>query len=167
MANEIAETIKEEATERIDPEYILKSRYFINKDVGTVVCRLTVEYYEEEDDLDEDSIDEFYDSSSGGADEIIQSMFEDTFHESCSDTNREFVGKAMCVEPDEFDMVFGKRLAYSKAKLKYLIAKRKADGQALKFIEELKTKGTNKLFKTAKNIKVAENRIKGLLKETK
>lgn len=168
MANEIAETIKEEATERIDPEYILKSRYFINKDVGTVVCRLTVEYCEdEEDDLDEDSINEFYDSSTGGADEIIQSMFEDTFHESCSDTNREFVGKAICVEPDEFDIVFGKRLAYSKAKLKYLIAKRKADGQALKFIEELKTKGTDKFLKTTKNIEVAENRIKGLLKETK
>lgn len=170
MANEIVKTIKQESIEKIDSEYALKSRYFINENVGTVVCRLTVEYNEnEEDDLDEDSIDDFLadNSSTEGTDYIIQDMFEDTFYESCSDTNREFVGKAVCIEPDEFNIVFGKRLAYSKAKLKYLRAKRKADGQALKFIEELKTKGTDKFFEATKNIEVAENRIKGLLKETK
>ena len=47
------------------------------------------------------------------------------FVEYCLDTNLSFTGKAVCVEPDVFNVDFGKKMAYDKAIIKLFDAKRK------------------------------------------
>ena len=48
-----------------------------------------------------------------------------SFFEYCSNYSISFIGKATCFEPDEFNIEFGKKLAYDKAMFKFINAKRK------------------------------------------
>ena len=106
--------IKEVKEERFKNNCFLAVTYFINESKKIVVCKL-----------------EPYASSFSG---FIDEPFTDFVEEKCSIdviSTRQFfinccindistIGKAVCIEPDEFDVEFGKKIAYDKAMFKLL-----------------------------------------------
>ena len=98
--------------------------YFINASKRIIVCKIEPYIADEQFPLF---------SIRNGLD-YKQSMAK-SFFEMCGDTNTSFVGKAVCMEEDEFNVEFGKRLAYDKAMFKLFDAKKKFFMESIKDLE--------------------------------
>lgn len=88
--------------------------YYINTKKKVIVCVVDpfVNYYHDEDD-----------------------MYVD-FFELCDDNDIEFIGKAFCMEEDEFNVEFGKKIAYDKAMMKLFLNENKFIKERIKVAEK-------------------------------
>jgi hypothetical protein len=95
-----------------------------------------------------------------------QSMAK-SFFEMCGETNTSFVGKAVCMAEDEFNVELGKKIAYDKAMLKLFDAKKKFFMGSIKDLEsyiaadkELINDVDKQIARTAERF---EKKIKGVM----
>ena len=98
--------------------------YFINEKKKVIVCK--VEPYVVEEQFS------FFTTRKGL--DYKQSMAK-SFFEMCGETNTSFVGKAVCMAEDEFNVELGKKIAYDKAMLKLFDAKKKFFMESIKDLE--------------------------------
>ena len=124
--------IKEQYEDRYKYDCYVTVNYYINESDKTVVCKL-------EPFCLSNSHFNYYDLST--CSEYVIAANRDFFN-TCNNKNTTFIGKAKCMEEDTFDIDFGKKLAYDKAMLKMLNAKRtffEGDTQTFKTFTDLST----------------------------
>lgn len=119
------DTVTEVYEDRYKNDCYANVSYFINAKKRVIVCK--VEPYVADEQfpmfmLGKKSLD------------YKQSMAK-SFFEMCEETSTSFVGKAMCMPEDEFDVEFGKRLAHDKAMFKLFDAKKKFFMESIKDLE--------------------------------
>lgn len=118
------DTVTEVYEDRYKNDCYADVSYFINAKKRVIVCK--VEPYVMDEQFS------FFTTRKGL--DYKQSMAK-SFFEMCGDTSTSFVGKAVCMAEDEFDVEFGKRLAYDKAMFKLLDAKKKFFMESIKDLE--------------------------------
>lgn len=101
--------------------------YFINEKKKTIVCKVEpyMSYVKNEP---------FSMFMKRKGSDYKQSMAK-SFFEICGETNTSFVGKAVCMAEDEFNVELGKKIAYDKAMLKMFDAKKKFFMESIKDLE--------------------------------
>jgi hypothetical protein len=87
------------------------------------------------------------------------------FFEMCDEDDLSFIGKAVCMDEDEFDVEFGKRLAYDKAMLKLFDAKKKFFMENIKDLESYIADDKELIADVDKQIAKATERFEKKIKE--
>lgn len=124
--------------------------YFINSEKKVVVCKLVPHT---------DGYD--YSRKLNYKQSIVR-----TFFELCYEDDISFVGKATCMDNDEFNIEFGKRLAYDKAMLNLFDAKRKFFMRNIKNFESHITANKELIDDVGKQIDKTIKRFDKKLAET-
>lgn len=108
-----------------------KLDFIINKDKKTITCIATNCTYDVLNDLTK--------RLSTIQDDIIRTIYYDLANSDSSDLriNDKFYGTAKCVDPDVFDIEYGKKLAIKKMRYKYNKAKKKVMNRYTKRYEIL------------------------------
>ena len=88
-----------------------------------------------------------------------------SFFEMCGETNTTFVGKAICMEEDTFDVEFGKKLAYDKAMFKLFDAKKRFFMESIKDLESYIAADKELIADVDKQIAKATERFEKKIKE--
>ena len=94
--------------------------YFIDDETKTIACKI------------QPYMCNCFNENTTPAVEIDRSFFE-----MCEDCNVSFIGKAVCLPDDTYDVEFGKKLAYDKAMFKMLAAKKRFFKNQIKFFTSL------------------------------
>lgn len=100
--------------------------YYINEQKRVIACKI-------EPGIETEPFDLFADNTSNIT---YKTSMEKGFFEMCEDEGISFTGKAVCLAEDEFNVQFGKNLAYDKAMFKMLDAKRRFIEKANKYLEK-------------------------------
>lgn len=116
-------TVTEVYEDRYKNDCYADVNYYINEEKRVVVCK--VEPY---------TVTSHFPWEIGKGLDYKQSMAK-SFFEMCGETNTTFVGKAICMEEDTFDVEFGKKLAYDKAMFKLFDAKKRFFMESIKDLE--------------------------------
>ena len=130
--------IHEICEDRFKNECYNQVNYFIDNETQTIVCKLepyTNPFFKDNDDI---SV------------EINRSFFE-----LCEDCHISFVGKAVCLPEDSYNVEFGKKLAYDKAMFKMLASKKNFFKDHIKFFNGL----IEKIEKEIDNVEAVENKV--------
>lgn len=90
-----------------------------------------------------------------------------SFFELCGEASTSFVGKAVCMTEDEFNIELGKKIAYDKAMLKLFGAKKKFFMESVKDLESYITADKELISDVDKQIARTterfEKKIKGVM----
>lgn len=129
----------------------LQVTYFINDDKKTIVCKMeprtTIntkkDYCTYEDNITNDFL-----------------LF-------CTNFKLSFIGKAVCVAPDEFNEDFGKKIAYDRAMLKYLDFKKRYIKKIIQSIDNCKNVLSKIIVSTSLKEDTVNTRLNKKIEETK
>lgn len=124
--------------------------YFINAEKKTIVCK--IEPYP--------TVPHFCECKLGFGQQINRD-----FVEYCVDEGLSFVGKAICTEPDVFDVEFGKKIAYDKAIMKLFDVKAKFFNEAINEFQNCIDILHEEIEKTARHKTRALERFEAKMKE--
>lgn len=119
------DTVTEVYEDRYKNDCYANVSFFINEKKRVIVCKVEPYVLDERFPM--------FMLSKKGLD-YKQSMAK-SFFEMCGETDTSFIGKAVCMPEDEFNVEFGKRLAYDKAMFKLLDAKKKFFMESIKDLE--------------------------------
>lgn len=159
MATKTHNIIKEVKEERFKNNCFLAVTYFINESKKIIVCKL--EPYVNDLDLD-DVIDKYnIESLRTSLDVVSTRSFFNNFYMN----NISVIGKAVCIEPDEFDIEFGKKIAYDKAMFKLLDLKNRHYKKDILLLDTFKEEITKCIEDTNKQINKVTERYTKKLKE--
>jgi hypothetical protein len=116
--NQEKDTVIEIKEDRYKNNCFATVNYYINEKKKVIACRI-------EPDVEKDysSLTALFNPGHKGLG--YKESMERSFFEMCGEQNISFVGKAICMDDDEFNVEFGKNLAYDKAMFKLLAAKSK------------------------------------------
>ena len=146
-------TVTEVYEDRYKNDCYADVNYYINEEKRVVVCK--VEPYA--------ATSQFPWEITKGLD-YKQSMAK-SFFEMCGETNTTFVGKAICMEEDTFDIEFGKKLAYDKAMFKLFDAKKRFFMESIKDLESYIAADKELIADVDKQIAKATERFEKKIKE--
>lgn len=146
-------TVTEVYEDRYKNDCYADVNYYINEEKRVVVCK--VEPYT--------TTSQFPWEITKGLD-YKQSMAK-SFFEMCGETNTTFVGKAICMEEDTFDVEFGKKLAYDKAMFKLFDAKKRFFMESIKDMESYIAADKELIADVDKQIAKATERFEKKIKE--
>lgn len=146
-------TVTEVYEDRYKNDCYADVNYYINEEKRVVVCK--VEPYT--------TTSQFPWEITKGLD-YKQSMAK-SFFEMCGETNTTFVGKAICMEEDTFDVEFGKKLAYDKAMFKLFDAKKRFFMESIKDLESYIAADKELIADVDKQIAKATERFEKKIKE--
>lgn len=146
-------TVTEVYEDRYKNDCYADVNYYINEEKRVVVCK--VEPYA--------TTSQFPWEITKGLD-YKQSMAK-SFFEMCGETNTTFVGKAICMEEDTFDVEFGKKLAYDKAMFKLFDAKKRFFMESIKDMESYIAADKELIADVDKQIAKATERFEKKIKE--
>ncbi len=158
MATKTHNIVKEVKEERFKNNCFLAVTYFINESKKIIVCKLEP-YVDDLDGFgDEYNNMELLRTSLG----VISTR---AFFNNCYMNNISVIGKAICVEPDEFDIEFGKKIAYDKAMFKLLDLKNRHYKKDMLLLDTFKEEITKCIEDTNKQINKVTERYTKKLKE--
>lgn len=146
-------TVTEVYEDRYKNDCYADVNYYINEEKRVVVCK--VEPY---------AATSHFPWEIGKGLDYKQSMAK-SFFEMCGETNTTFVGKAICMEEDTFDVEFGKKLAYDKAMFKLFDAKKKFFMESIKDLESYIAADKELIADVDKQIAKATERFEKKIKE--
>lgn len=159
MATKTHNIIKEVKEERFKNNCFLSVTYFINESKKIIVCKL--EPYTV--DLDGFVLNDEYNIDSLKT--SFSTVSTRSFFNNCYINDISVIGKATCIEPDEFDIEFGKKIAYDKAMFKLLDLKNRHYKKDISLLDNFKEEIIKCIEDTNKQINKVTERYTKKLKE--
>ena len=153
--------ITEQYEDRYKNDCYAQVSYFINEAKKTIVCKIEP-YVVTEPILSWEPLEEYI-SYTNNLD--YKQSTSKSFFVMCGNTCTSFIGKAVCMDEDEFNVEFGKRLAYDKAMLKLLDAKKRFFAGHIKVFEKHITANQELITDVDKQIAKTTERFEKKIKE--